>query len=182
MRKQLEIGSGYAPSLGFLHLDANPNAPDVDYVGLAHPLPREVVAAGPWDELRAVDVLEHLSYRDADAALAEWRSIVRRGASLYVQVPDAGLIMRTWVALDDRGEAWTAEGAEVEAIVGAEWRLLGGHADGGYVADGDDWRWNAHYSLWTEGKLRARLDSAGWRVAELWTNAHPNLCCWARAR
>lgn len=179
--KCLELGSGYNPTAGFYHLDVNPVAPRVDFVGPAYPLPQDVVDAGPWDELRAVDVLEHLSYRDADLALGNWRQAMRGGARLFVQVPDADTIMREYVERSRRGRTWTADGCVVEPIVGAEWRLLGGHADGTYVHEGDDWRWNAHYSLWSTSKLTSRLSIAGFTVEQMGTNGHPNLLCWARA-
>jgi predicted SAM-dependent methyltransferase len=179
--KRLELGSGYNPAPGFKHLDANENVPELDYVGSCYPLPQSVVDDAPFDELRAVDVLEHLSYRVADLALGNWRQVVSSGARMYVQVPDADRIMHEYAQRTRRQRMWTADGSTVEPIVGAEWRLLGGHNDGTFVHDGDDWRWNAHYSLWSRSKLTSRLSIAGWRVESLITNAHPNLCCWAVA-
>jgi len=180
----LELGSGYAPTPGYVHLDANPNAPDVDVVGLAYPLPREIVdRVGEWTEIRAVDVLEHLSYRDVDAALRQWSNLLVTGGRLYVQVPDAEAIMIEFVDRARRGRSWSKEGQRgVDPLIAAEWRLLGGHDDGVYVGQGDDWRWNAHYSLWSRGRLTAALDRVGLDVVELTTNAHPNLCCHAVKR
>jgi hypothetical protein len=182
VKKRLEIGSGYNPTPGYYHLDANPELPDVDLVGLAFPLPASVHGLAPWDELRAVDVLEHLSYRDVDEALADWRSVVGPDGRLYVQVPDAETIMREYVGRSSDGLAWDREGVECDALLGAEWRLLGGHADGVYVTNGDDWRWNAHYSLWSKARLSSALDAAGWVVESIDVNRHPNLLCTARAR
>ena len=96
---KLELGSGYSPTPGFVHLDANPNAPQVDIVGSATSLdqPDDSVT-----ELRAVDVLEHLSYWDTDRVLAEWARVLRPGGKLYVQVPDAETIMQWFATEPDR--------------------------------------------------------------------------------
>lgn len=80
---RLEIGSGYSPTPGFVHLDLNPMAPGVDLVGPAFPLD---LPDGSVSEMRCVDVLEHLSYRDTAAALADWARVLVAGGRLYVQV------------------------------------------------------------------------------------------------
>lgn len=176
---KLEVGSGYHPTPGFVHLDVNPALP-VDVVGSAWPLP---FRTGSVDELRAVDVLEHLSYRDTDRALREWARVIRPGGRLYVQVPDAERIMVEYarVTRSPKRPSWlrTMEGREASALDGAQWRLLGGHLDGVYAEEGDDFRWNAHYSLWSALSLRTELNRAGLSVASCLTNDHPNLCCWA---
>ena len=173
---KLELGSGYSPTPGFVHLDANPNAPDVDIIGFAYPLPQAALDLAPFDEIRAVDVLEHITYRQAFFAVEEWCEVLAPGGRLYVQVPDADAIMREYVRLTDAGLLWTIDGDGCAPIVGAEWRLLGGHADGSYVAAGDDWRWNAHYSIWSAESLRVALEGCGMAIESLETNAHPNLC------
>lgn len=173
---RLEIGSGYHPTPGFMHLDLNPHAPGVDIVGPAYPLPVPTESCG---ELRAVDVLEHLSYRDTRHVLHDWCRALVPGGLLYVQVPDAETIMRRFV----RSPATLVERMPADLpqtpLAGAAWRLLGGHADGTYVSDGDDWRWNAHYALFSRDSLGAALVDAGFVVKSITTNAHPNLLCWA---
>lgn len=176
--RNLELGSGYHPTPGFTHLDANPNAPEVDVVGMAYPLPEEI-ADEEWDSIRAVDVLEHLSYRDTDAALRCWSSVLRPGGMLFVQVPDADTIMRWYVHEPERLIDRTPEELPPSALAGAAWRLLGGHADSLYVEDSDDWRWNAHYSLWSVESLTRALVRAGFAVRSMDRNVHPNLQCWA---
>ena len=155
-RAAARLGSGVSPTPGFTHLDTNPHAPKVDIVGSAYPLPDEV-RTRMWHEIRAVDVLEHLSYRVVEAALDEWASVLWTGGRLFVQVPDAEEIMRTFVKLDNKRLPWTREGQECSPLEGAEWRLLGGHADGCYVGDDDDWKWNAHYSFWSATSIYAAL-------------------------
>jgi len=177
--RKLEIGSGPRPTRGYTHLDINPNAPNVDIVGGAFPLPPEVHAA-TWDTIRAIDVLEHFSYRHTVDVLREWASVMRPGGRLYVQVPDAETIMRWFVHQPDRLP--TPDGLPDHALAGAAWRLLGGHADGVIVGDGDDWRWNAHYALFSYDSLVAQLNLAGFTVTDVERSLHPNLLAMAVRR
>lgn len=190
---KLELGSGYAPTPGFVHLDANPNAPGVDIIGSAFPL--SMIEDESVSEIRAVDVLEHLSYRDTDAALAEWARVLCPGGRLFVQVPDADLLMRWYVAAE-----WGGSDPEADArandcaqrllrgvppgvprgLLGAvTWRLLGGHDDGERVLHGDDWRLNAHYALFSGDSLNRAIVAAGLVPESCTVNAHPNLQLWA---
>lgn len=175
---RLEVGSGYFPAEGFVHLDANPNAPHVEIIGdAAGPIDLD---DGTVDELRAVDVLEHISYRRTDAALAEWARVLKPGGKLYVQVPDAGVAI-SWFTGDP--DMLLARAVVFDEPINAlAWILLGGHDDGISVHDGDDWRHNAHYSLWTRGSLHHALLRAGFVVESCETNTHPNLMCWAVKR
>lgn len=191
---KLEIGSGYAPTPGFAHLDLNPNAPDVDFVGPAWPLD---FPDGCLEELRAVDVLEHVSYWDTDACLAEWARVLVPGGRLFVQVPDAEHIMDDYVAaVGLRPERIPGEQAGATAhltrglpaglpstpLAGAAWRLLGGQSDGKYAKDGDDGDWNLHRALFDAGSLESALVRAGFGVESMESNAHPNLQAWAVKR
>lgn len=174
---RLELGSGYHPTPGFTHLDLNPAAPDVDIVGPAFPLPD--LKDGTVAELRAVDVLEHLSYRDTAAALAEWARVLRPGGRLYVQVPDADLIMRWYVEAPEQLVNRLPADLPQTPMAGAAWRLLGGHADGEYVEDGGDFRLNAHFALFSTESLSRALIDAGLAIESIETNGHPNLLAWA---
>lgn len=176
---RLELGSGYHPTPGFTHLDINPNAPDVDIVGPAFPVD---LPDGACDELRAVDVLEHLPYRQTHAALAEWARVLVPGGLLYVQVPDAETIMRWYVQEPARLLERLPADVPASREGGAAWRLLGGQDDNVCARDGDDWRWNAHYSLFSAESLTVALDRAGFVVESLEVNGHPNLLCWAAKR
>lgn len=186
---KLELGSGYHPTPGFVHLDLNPNAPGIDIVGPAYPLPN-LARLQKWDEIRAVDVLEHLSYRDVAAALREWASVLEPGGKLYVQVPAVEIIMGWYAESGALGDGIDGHALllnrlppEIEPrtpMMGAAWRLLGGHAD----ADNgrDDWKLNAHYSLFDVNTLAVALADAGFEIEKIEFNDHPNICCWAVKR
>lgn len=181
---KVEIGAGGRVQPGWLSVDLNPRRADV--VADAMHLP---FADGSIDAMRAVDVLEHVSYRLTDRVLAEWARVCCRGADLYVRVPDADAIMRRYVATVGRGGNVNLaipadQGLPQTALAGAAWRILGGHDDGERVdtAAGDDWRWNAHYSMWSFASLTSALDKAGFDVIRCPTNPFPNLCCEAIRR
>ena len=169
---KLELGSGYSPTAGFTHLDINPDAPQVDIVGSAWPLD---LPDGSVGEIRAVDVLEHLSYWDTPAILRDWFRVLAPGGKIYIQVPDAHRVME-WFT---QSPAFLTERLPANlpqtALAGAAWRLLGGHNDGVYVKDGQDFRWNAHYALFSANSLRAAMETAGFRIERIESNGHPNL-------
>ena len=173
---RLELGSGYHPTPGFTHLDLNPNAPDVDVVGPAFPLD---LPSGSVDELRCVDVLEHISYWDTDLALTEWARVLRSDGRLYVQVPDAERIMWWFVNNPTKLTERLPAGLPCTPLAGATWRLLGGHNDGVCATDTDDFRWNAHFALFSPDSLEQALARSGLVVESIEINVHPNICCWA---
>lgn len=173
---KVELGAGDRPAPGFIAYDLNPRTADV--IGSACDLP---FRDGSVEALRAVDVLEHISYRRTQDALCEWARVCAPGAVLFVQVPDAGTIMEWYASLNPKLRR-VENNRETTSIKGAEWRLLGGHDDGRYADGdaGDDWDWNAHHSLWEEHSLKAALLVAGFQTERLVRNDHPNLLCHAR--
>lgn len=175
---KLELGSGYHPLEGFVHLDINPNAPKVDIVGTAYPL--NMPDGFVHGEIRAVDVLEHMTYMDTDKILAEWFRVMASGARLYVQVPDAHVIMRWYSVGDKRLLERLPANIPQTVLGGATWRLLGGHRDEVQSHDGEDYRWNAHYALFSEQSLSEALIRAGFVIESNVTNRHPNLMMWCR--
>lgn len=176
--RSLEIGSGYHPMPEFTHhCDINPHAKDSDACVPADHLPWD----DDWfDELRAVDVLEHCSWRDTESTLREWRRVLRPGGLLYVQVPDVAAAIRLYQTDCRHWDERSGLGDE-PSIVGLAWVLLGGQRDETHIRGNDDWRWNAHYALFDASSLLEYLNRAGFQVESMETNAHPNLLCWARA-
>lgn len=172
---KVELGAGASAHDGFIAVDINPQYADV--VADARSLPFE---DGTVTSMRAVDVLEHCSWRDTDAVLAEWARVCASGADLYVQVPDAAAIAQWYVTGDQRLHKYDKGACPL--IIGAAWRLLGGHADGVYVDDDADFRWNAHYALFDKDYLTDALNRAGFSVTNCVTNGHPNLMATAIRR
>jgi len=167
---KVEMGSGYNPQPGFLHVEVNPNCPDVDVVSSVDSLP---FADGSVDEVRAVDVLEHFSYWDTDRVLAEWARILRPGGRIFIQVPEAEEMMRRF--LRSPKQMMVEPFKDHPPIVSIAWRIMGGQSDGVYSKDGDDWRWNAHYAMFSKSSLRWYLERHGFKVDAISVNPFPNI-------
>jgi len=75
---RLNLGAGNCPLDGWENYDIKTGQPCFP---LAH-------ADGTVDEIRASHVLEHLSFRDATAALRDWFRALKPGGRLWVAVPD----------------------------------------------------------------------------------------------
>lgn len=182
MVRKLDLGSGYSPygldDPTYEHAEIAPGAPHVEHaidVFASLPFPDATFA-----ELRAVDVLEHTSYRHTRVVLTEWARVLRPGGQLHVMVPDAEGIMVRY-AQDPRSLV-VPEFADEHPIVSAAWRIMGGQGDGRYARDGDDWRWNAHYAMFSMDSLRELLTTTGFVVDRIEVNAHPNLIATATRR
>lgn len=176
---RLNVGSGREPLPGWTNLDLNEHAPGVDLVGPAWPLPDEI-GNGEVTELRAVDVLEHISYRHTHQVLANWWAAMSKGGELYVQVPDAERCV-DWY--------WNQPHLLIERVPdelpqtplsGLTWRLLGGQEDGLYALNAEEADFNLHRALFSEESLSLALQAAGFVVERLRVNGHPNLMAWAR--
>ena len=74
----MNLGAGNCPLDGWENYDIKTGQPCFP---LAH-------ADGTVDEIRASHVLEHLSFRDATAALRDWFRALKPGGRLWVAVPD----------------------------------------------------------------------------------------------
>lgn len=169
---KVELGAGRTRTRGWVAVDANPSClPDLVASAVDLPFADQTIT-----RLRAVDVLEHLSYRDSDRVLAEWHRACAPDAHLFVQAPDAATIMCWFARQDDRLLA-VPDDLPKTYLSGAQWRLLGGHADGTYVHADDDFRWNAHFSLWSKYSLESAISEAGFHVVHTERNGHPNLQC-----
>ena len=145
---RLELGSGDRPTPGFVHLDARPDAPDVDIVGDARNLGSDWLdhahidarkpTLGNVEEIRATHLLEHFSHLETIDILKHWRSYLQPGGKLYLEVPN----------LAGHVEAWRAgRSTDAEFVV--------------YLFGGQEYEGNTHRTMFTEATLRAALKAAG---------------------
>ncbi len=99
---KLHIGSNFAAE-GWTTLDINPG-PGVDHVGDCRDLGQ--FADNSCETIYASHVLEHIPYREIDAALKEWRRVLKPGGLLMVAVPDLDMLARLYtqpqMSLQDR--------------------------------------------------------------------------------
>jgi SAM-dependent methyltransferase len=190
---KLNLGAGYE-HLGpdWYRIDLDPDTlPDV--VADVRTLPKEW--DGKVDEIRAVDILEHLSYRDTVPALKEWARVLKPGGRIFIQVPAADLIIDRWDKTRDRGQYsgdyWWQQAQEefddkvdghvpedATRMVGLAWWLLGGHYDDQYTRSSDRWYLNAHHALFDRETIRWAAEEAGLKVESIDVNPHPNYLVW----
>ena len=86
---KLNLGSGPKRVKGYLNVDALEWDGLVDIVWDLTEIPYSFVKE-PIEEIVAVEVLEHISFRDMFNVLKEWHRILEKGGKLHIQVPDIG--------------------------------------------------------------------------------------------
>ena len=80
---KLDLGCGQKPREGYIGVDLCEGA-EVQCDMTALPEEWE----GKVDEIMCIHSFEHLSYRQADCALLEWRRVLKDGGTLAIEVPD----------------------------------------------------------------------------------------------
>lgn len=176
MSLKVEVGSGYNPDLSFdYHIDLNPKCPHLEHVGSADDL--SMFADDSVDEIKARDILEHFSYRDTIRVLKEWRRVLKPGGRIYIQCPDAKLIALRWLHGDL--PVFTENGIQMPIDYSASYWICGGQKDGTFVRGDDDWRYNAHYVLFSSDSLEFYLRQAGFSEQIIRSDGGSNLTCWA---
>lgn len=90
------LGGGPKKIKGFINVDALPWDGATDIIWDLTKVPYSFVKE-PADELIAIEVLEHISFRQADKVVGEWYHILKEGGKLTVQVPDCGKMMEAYV-------------------------------------------------------------------------------------
>lgn len=94
---KLEIGSGYAPQPGYVHLDVRPDLPQIDVV-CDFSKERLPFDNGKVAELVSNHVIEHVSWRKLPFVLGEWHRVLEPGGRLFFRTPDLEFICRTYLA------------------------------------------------------------------------------------
>ena len=168
---KVELGSGYHPVDGFIHIDINPNCPHLEFIHSVDYLP--MLESNSVEEIRASDVLEHFSYRDTIRILSEWFRVLAPGGKIYIQCPDARLLARRWL----EGDLPKMNGMPID--FSASYWIMGGQEDNTFAKEGDDWRWNAHYTLLSPDSLQFYLRKAGFSSLDIQSDGGSNIVCWA---
>ena len=171
----LELASGYHPDMSYdIHMDINPHCPHLEYVGNANDL--------PWpndyfDEIRAADIIEHFSYRHTIPVLKEWYRVLKPEGKIYIQCPNSKLIVEHWLAGDlsivDK-EYW-----KMPIDYSASYWICGGQEDNVFAKKGDDFRYNAHYTLLSPESLKFYLEKVKFINIDIQSDGGSNLVCWA---
>ena len=91
---RVEIGSGPHPTPGYVHVDADRRARDVEYHASAASLPFD---DGTVEELLAIHILEHVHASDLLLTLREWRRVLRPDGFAQIHVPDASTVFAAFL-------------------------------------------------------------------------------------
>jgi predicted SAM-dependent methyltransferase len=81
---KLNLGCGHDILSGYVNIDCRATSPDV-VIADVRKLP---YGAQEVDEIRAVDVFEHIPFRESQALLKHWVALLRPGGILFIQSPD----------------------------------------------------------------------------------------------
>lgn len=146
----LEIGCGEAPELEHsTRLDAR-KLPGIDLVQSAVDLSNLDDAS--FDRVVAKDVIEHISWQDVPAALAEWMRVLRSGGALEVETPNGRELVAQMMAPQDPDlPRWKQRG-----VPESDWQRFCRTAFGH-----QDYPENLHRSYFTRPWLAELLMAAG---------------------
>lgn len=106
----MEVGSGFNPRPGYIHVDVVPGLPDLHVVARADRLP---FADGWCDEILAVHMIEHVPGGALRAVLATWYRQLAPGGVLTLHTPN-GTALASLLARSDEvppEHVWAAQSA-----------------------------------------------------------------------
>ena len=92
--RRIEIGSGFSPRPGYLHVDAVPGLPDLHLVARGDRLP---LPADWADEILAVHMIEHVPAAHLSGVLRSWLRILRPGGRLVLHTPNGTALARAYL-------------------------------------------------------------------------------------
>lgn len=132
--RRLEIGSGENPTPGYEHLDIRP-LPGINVVADARDIP---IDDNIYDEILAVNILEHFNRNETVVVLKEWRRVLKPSGKITVLVPNIIGIFAAFIAEQDADEEF------IERLYGTQ-----------------DYPENYHYNGFTKKTLAKALQDAG---------------------
>lgn len=144
---RLHVGCGPDRRTGWVNVDLNPdNAPDL--VAAADRL--DVLGDGTVEEIMANHLFEHLTLTQAEAALREWRRVLKPGGRIELELPDLE------GCLNILGKFQADGGADLGLVGLFGWPK-------GIDAEGEV---QLHKWAWSEETLSAALRAAGFDEVE----------------
>jgi predicted SAM-dependent methyltransferase len=142
MTIRLELGSGPNPHEGYMHLDIDPNAKDVDIVA-------DMREGIPLDdnsciEILAVNCIEHIRWQDVGKIIAEMYRVLKPGGVASVHLPDI-----EYVNCVLHSDKWKKD-CGLQPLNAAEdaWQYLNHFVMSIGTDESDASRWNDHKSVY----------------------------------
>lgn len=103
---RLNLGSGADIREGYQNIDIR-NLPNINVVADIQNLPYR---KGSIDEILAIDILEHISYRETVNVLKKWADLLKVGGSLIIQMPCLDTIIKFLIESKTLGDIeWAIE-------------------------------------------------------------------------
>lgn len=137
--RRLNLGCGGDRRADHVNLDLRAEVADVVADLRALPFPDEV-----FDDIRAIDVLEHFPASQTGTVMSEIGRITRSGSRLTVRVPNMMALAELIVSRSPKTNR-------------AIRNIYGGHRWG------PDGSWDAHHTGWTPEGIEGLLSEHGWR-------------------
>jgi SAM-dependent methyltransferase len=159
--RRVEIGSGWRPQPGYIHIDNDPWAPHLELLALGHRLP----LPSDWaDEILSIHMIEHVRPPLLLATLQEWHRVLRNGGLLRLHVPDGRSLARALVETEHADERYWA----VQNAIYGYWLHPGECTDASRLTAAAD-----HKVLFTWPVIRALLEEVGFKDVDDTTSALP---------
>lgn len=155
--KKVEIGSGYSPHPGYLHLDIRKGLPELDYVCdfSKEKLPFK---DGEVSEILANHLIEHLSFRKLPFVIREWHRVLSPGGKITLRTPNLRFICENYLAGKTTPEHPVDEGFVKEHLANevtpAWWANI-------KLFSGQDYEANFHSVCFDFEMLKATLERYG---------------------
>jgi GT2 family glycosyltransferase/ADP-heptose:LPS heptosyltransferase/predicted SAM-dependent methyltransferase len=154
--KKLEIGCGYNPQPGYIHMDVR-QLPHVEHICdfETSKLPFE---NNDLDEVLLNHVIEHISWRNLGFVFDEWFRALKPGGRVFLRTPDLEFIARTYLEGKTTPE-WPGDEDYVkkhlaDKITPAWWANI-------KLFAGQDYDSNYHYLCFDFEMLRALFEKKG---------------------
>lgn len=171
------LGSARQRLKGFTTVDALDWDGNTDIFWNLTKTPYEFVKE-PVDEILAMEVLEHISFRDTDRVLAEWYRILKPGGKIHIQVPDCGKMMEMYVkkqvcqCVPHKAKDWDSYHADPKCwdckgkakVAPTRWLFS--------FTGAQKHQFDKHLSIFTKESLETKLRQAGFSKIEFKPNIY----------
>jgi ADP-heptose:LPS heptosyltransferase/predicted SAM-dependent methyltransferase len=163
---KIEVGSGYNPQPGYLHLDIRGGLPQLDYICdfVKQRLPFN---DGEVSEILANHVIEHIPFRKLPFVISEWARVLTPGGRLVLRTPNLRFICEQYLKGETTPE-WPGDEKFIkenlsDSVTPAWWANL-------KLFSGQDYDANFHHVCFDAEMLRDLLGRYGFtdgRVTDL---------------